>query len=83
MSSSATSVVRTLGKAIAFAIMGAALGFFIGTTLGIIVLAILDFVGKMQADMTISYRIIGLSTGTMGLVGGFLFGVIRDLRKQS
>lgn len=77
------NAIRTLGKAIAFAIMGAALGFFTGTTLGIIVLAILDFVGKMHADLTISYRIIGLSTGTMGLVGGFLFGVIRDLRRQS
>lgn len=77
------NVARTLGKAFVFAIIGCALGFFTGTALGIIVLAILDFGGKMHADMTISYRIIGLSTGTMGLVGGFLFGVIRDLRKQS
>lgn len=75
------NVVRTFGKAILFAIWGTAIMFFAGTFLGIVTLVIVGVVRHIEPDLTISYRIIGLSTAAMGFFGGFLFGVIRDLRR--
>lgn len=75
------NIVTTFGKAILFAIWGTATMFFAGTFLGIVTLAIVGAVRHIQPDLTISYRIIGLSTAAMGFFGGFLFGVIRDLRR--
>lgn len=76
------SPVKTLGKAIIFAVLGAALGFFLGTFLGIVSIMITGMVRHADLDLTIAYRIVGLSTGAMGFFGGFLFAIIRDLRRQ-
>ena len=75
------NVIRTLAKAILFAIWGMAAMFFLGTFLGIVTLAVVGAVRHVQPDLTLSYRIIGLSTAAMGFFGGFLFGFIRDLRR--
>jgi len=75
------NVVRTFGKAILFAILGMALMFFVGTFLGIVTLFTIGAIRHVEVDLTISYRIIGLSTAAMGFFGGFLFAVIRDLRR--
>ena len=75
------NLARTFGKALLFAIWGMAILFFAGTFIGILTLTIVGAVRHIQVDLTISYRIIGLSTAAMGFFGGFLFGVIRDLRR--
>jgi hypothetical protein len=72
---------RTFGKAFIFAILGMAIMFFLGTFIGIVTLVSVGMLRHVDVDLTISYRIIGLSTAAMGFFGGFLFGVIRDLRK--
>lgn len=72
--------VRTFGKALLLGIIGMALMFFVGTFLGIVTLFTIGTIRHVEADLTISYRIIGLSTAAMGFFGGFLVGVIRDLR---
>jgi hypothetical protein len=74
--------IRTVGKALIFGILGLALMFFVGTFLGIVTLFTVGTIRHAETDLTISYRIIGLSTAAMGFFGGFLFAFIRDLRKS-
>jgi hypothetical protein len=75
------NIARSFGKAVIFAIWGMAIMFFAGTFIGIMTLVIVGTVGRIPIDLTISYRIIGLSTAAMGFFAGFLFGFIRDLRR--
>jgi hypothetical protein len=75
------NLAKTAGKAFVFAVLGGAILFFAGTFLGIVALGIIATVQKAQQDFTIAYRIIGLSTGTMGFFAGLLFGIIRDIRR--
>jgi hypothetical protein len=72
---------KTAGKAIIFAVLGGAILFFTGTFLGIVTLGIITAIEQSQQDFTIAYRIVGLSTGTMGFFAGLLYGIIRDIRR--
>jgi hypothetical protein len=72
---------KTAGKAIIFAVLGGAILFFTGTFLGIVTLGIITAIENSRQDFTIAYRIVGLSTGTMGFFAGLLYGIIRDIRR--
>jgi hypothetical protein len=74
--------IRTFGKALIFGIFGLALMFFAGTFLGIVTLFTVGTIRHVETDLTIAYRIIGLSTAAMGFFGGFLLAFIRDLRRS-
>jgi hypothetical protein len=75
------NLAKTAGKAFIFAVLGGAIMFFAGTFLGIVVLGIITAAQNARQDFTIAYRIVGLSTGTMGFFAGLLFGIIRDIRR--
>lgn len=74
------TALRTVGKGLLYAISGALVGFFSATAVSILVLAALDLAGAIKADMTVSYRIVGLSAAALGFFFGFLFAVIQDIR---
>ena len=75
--------IRTFFKALLVALASAWLMFFVGVFLTLLTLMILAQVTSTRPDMTIAYRIVGLTAGCTAVVLGFAGSIIYDLRKAS
>jgi len=74
-------LLRTLLRAFAIALACAWIMFFAGVFLSIIVMLILSAFSSTRPDMTLSYRIIGLTAAATAFVLGFIGAIVYDLRR--
>lgn len=75
------SFIRTLFRALAIALVCAWVMFFAGIFLSLIVMVIVSAITRSHPDMTISYRIIGLTAGATAFVLGFAGSLVYDFRR--
>lgn len=75
--------IRTFFKALLVALASAWLMFFVGVFLTLVVLIIAAQITSTKPDMTISYRIIGLTAGCAAFVIGFVGSIVYDVRKSA
>jgi hypothetical protein len=75
------SFIRTLFRALAIALVCAWIMFFAGVFLSLIIMVTVSAITKSHPDMTISYRIVGLTAGGTAFVLGFAGSLLYDFRK--
>ena len=72
--------VRSFFKALVIAAIAGALMFFLGIFLSLIGMLLLSAFTGAKPDLTISYRIIGLTAGITTFVLGFCGSILYDVR---
>jgi hypothetical protein len=77
------SLIRTLLKAVAVAAISAWAFFFLGVFITLIALLIVSAVTSSHPDMSISYRIVGLTAACTAAVLGFIGAIVYDVRRLS
>ena len=75
--------IRSFFKAIAIALVCAWVMFFAGIFLSLVAMVIVSAVSSIRPDMTISYRVIGLTAGCTAFVLGFFGSIVYDVRRLS
>ena len=73
--------VKTILKAMAIAVVSAAMAFFVGNFLGIAVIGIYGAVKHITPDYTIAYRIVGLSVAGVVFVTMFIGAIVYDFKQ--
>jgi len=75
--------LRTLVKAVAFALMSCALTFFATEFLSIVGVAIYAAFTHAKVDFSITYRYIAAPTALLALVTAFIATLILDFRRAA
>ncbi|MEO6119322.1 MAG: hypothetical protein ABIP12_01430 [Terriglobales bacterium] len=73
--------IRSFFKALAAAAVAAWLMFFLGVFLTLMTMLVISAVSDAKPDLTIAYRIIGLTAGCTGFVIAFIGSIIYDIRR--
>ena len=75
--------IRMFFKALLIAVLAAWAMFFLGVFLTLVILLIVSQITSTHPDMTIAYRIVGLTAGCTAFILGFIGSIIFDLRRAN
>lgn len=72
--------IRSFFKALAIAAVSGSLMFFFGIFLALMTMLAISLLSDANPDLTLSYRIVGLTAGGTAFVVAFFGSIIYDLR---
>ena len=75
--------IRTFFKAVLIGVLSAWAMFFLGVFLTLITLLIVAQITSTHPDMTIAYRIVGLTAGCTAFILGFVGSIVFDVRRAA
>ncbi len=75
--------IRSFFKALAVAAVAAALMFFLGIFLTLVTMLLLTMLSDAKPDLTIAYRVVGLTAGCTAFIVAFFGSIIYDVRQAS
>ncbi len=75
--------IRSFFKALAVAAVSGALMFFLGIFLTLMTMLAISLMSDAKPDLTIAYRIVGLTAGATAFVVAFFGSIIYDVRRAA
>jgi len=76
-------MMKGIGMAFLWGLVGFWLGFFSGTFLGILTLALMGAVRHVTPDYSLAYKLVGVFLGLAGFVGSASFSIMRSFRDRT